>query len=89
VCTPGATQNQSCGTCKQQTRTCASNGLSWGNWGSCASIQKPDTTGGKCTDCGGTLNCDGTCDCGYYNGVKCNFNATRGCVCGNLVRACR
>lgn len=44
----------------------------------------------KCEDCGGTWNsrkC--SCDCGWYQGNSCRFNAIRGCVCGSTVRPCR
>lgn len=44
----------------------------------------------QCTDCGGTwssLRC--TCDCGFYNGNSCQFVAGKGCLCGNLWKACR
>ncbi len=45
---------------------------------------------GKCESCGGTWNSSKClCDCGWYQGNSCQFNAIRGCVCGNTVRACR
>lgn len=42
-----------------------------------------------CTDCGGTWNSNNcTCDCGFYQGNACTFNAG-GCLCGTLYRACK
>lgn len=44
----------------------------------------------KCEDCGGTWNSSKCfCDCGWYQGNSCQFNARLGCVCGGKVRACR
>ncbi|WP_428052789.1 hypothetical protein [Candidatus Avelusimicrobium faecicola] len=43
-----------------------------------------------CESCGGTWNSSKClCDCGWYQGNSCQFNARRGCVCGSHVRACR
>lgn len=44
----------------------------------------------KCESCGGTWNSSKClCDCGWYQGQSCRFNARLGCVCGSTVRACR
>ena len=62
-----------------------------GDSGSGGNTCEDDTNRGKCESCGGTWSdskC--ACDCGGDDrGNSCHFNAKRGCVCGNLVRACR
>ena len=59
--------------------------------GSGGNTCEDDTNRGKCESCGGTWNDSRClCDCGWDDrGNSCHFNAKRGCVCGNLVRACR
>lgn len=43
-----------------------------------------------CGDCGGVWNSSKcTCDCGSYKGNSCRFVSGKGCLCGNLYRACR
>ncbi|WP_428040260.1 hypothetical protein, partial [Candidatus Avelusimicrobium fimicolum] len=62
-----------------------------GDSGSGGNTCEDDTNRGKCESCGGTWNDSRClCDCGWDDrGNSCHFNAKRGCVCGNLVRACR
>ncbi len=65
-CTAGETENQTCGTCGQQTRTCGSD-CQWGAWGDCAGAD-PGTacdTGNKGVCAAGSLRCvngDEQCD---------------------------
>ena len=61
-----------------------------GDSGSGGNTCEDDTNRVTCESCGGTWSdskC--ACDCGWYQGNSCQFNPKRGCVCGNLVKACR
>ena len=40
VCSPGATDSQSCSGCGTQTRTCSSS-CTWGSWGACVGVCAP------------------------------------------------
>ena len=73
---------------KSKTRVSTGGG---GDSGSGGNTCEDDTNRGKCESCGGTWNDSRClCDCGWDDrGNSCHFNAKRGCVCGNLVRACR
>ena len=91
---PGEGTSQECTTPKYTSyllKSKARVSTGGGDSGSGGNTCEDDTNRGKCESCGGTWNDSRClCDCGWDDrGNSCHFNAKRGCVCGNLVRACR
>ena len=91
---PGEGTSQECKTpkytsylLKSKARVSTGGGSDSGSGGNTC---EDDTNRVTCESCGGTWSdskC--ACDCGWYQGNSCQFNPKRGCVCGNLVKACR
>jgi hypothetical protein len=89
VCSPGDSQQQSCGNCGTQSRGCSSDGT-WGGWSACSSegVCAPGASEEKtCGDCGlSRRSCSASCQwnefqaCRRRAGVHCRPLHLRGLV---------
>ncbi len=89
-CTPGETQEQSCGNCGTQTRSCTASCI-WGSWGPCTGegVCAPGTTDTQpCGNCGTqSRSCTASCSWGSWGSCTgqgvCSPGTTETQSCGN------